>query len=89
VSSKLPGDGFAFLITGDGSVIAHPAKDSGMKKIGEVMSGFDLNGISKDGALQTISEWRTSMTALYPVGKTGWLLGVVVPGGHGIRYPPD
>jgi methyl-accepting chemotaxis protein len=80
VSSKLPGDGFAFLITGDGSVIAHPAKDSGMKKIGEVMPGFDLNGISKDGALQTISlNGEASMTALYPVGKTGWLLGVVVP----------
>jgi len=80
VSSKLPGDGFAFLITNDGSVIAHPVKDSGMKKIGEVMNGFDLNAVPKDGSLQTISlNGESSMTALYPVGNTGWLLGVVVP----------
>ncbi|WP_062787679.1 methyl-accepting chemotaxis protein [Aquitalea pelogenes] len=80
VSSKLPGDGFAFLITGDGSVIAHPVKDSGLKKINEVMPGFDLNSVSKDGTLQTINlNGEASMTALYPVGKTGWLLGVVVP----------
>lgn len=82
VSAKLPGDGYAFLLTGDGSIIAHPVKDSGMKKAGEVMPGYDFSTISKDGALQAITlNGEDMLTGLYPVGKTGWLLGVMVPVG--------
>ncbi|WP_232219894.1 methyl-accepting chemotaxis protein [Pseudogulbenkiania sp. MAI-1] len=80
VSSKLPGNGYAFLLTSEGTIIAHPAKASEMKKIGDVIQGYDLNGISKDGSLQTVNvNGESTMTALFPVGKTGWLLGVVVP----------
>ncbi|MTD32704.1 HAMP domain-containing protein [Paludibacterium sp. dN 18-1] len=80
VASRLPGNGYAFLITKDGSIIAHPAKESGMKKIGDVMPGFDLSGLSQDGKLQSVAlNGETSMTALYPVGNTGWIFGVVVP----------
>lgn len=80
VSAKLPGNGYAFLITDDGSIIAHPAKESGMKKISEVIPGYDTDKISKDGVLQTVTlNGDATLTALYPVGKTGWILGVVVP----------
>lgn len=80
VATRLPGDGYAFLVTQDGQVIAHPAKESGLKKIGEVIPGFDLAAIGKDGKIQRISlSGETILTALFPVGKTGWLFGVVVP----------
>ncbi|MDC7714729.1 methyl-accepting chemotaxis protein [Vogesella sp. LYT5W] len=80
VAAKLPGDGYAFLVTGDGTVIAHPAKDSGLKKIGEVVTGYDMNAVSKDGQIVDVSiNGTNTLTALYPVGKTGWFLGVMVP----------
>lgn len=82
VSAKLPGDGYAFLITQDGLVIAHPTKDSGLKKIADVIPGFDLGTLSKDGKLQPSSVGGEKvLTALFPVGKTNWLMGVVVPEG--------
>ena len=79
-AAKLPGDGFAFLVTAEGDVIAHPQKDSGLKKIGEVMPGFDLGALGKDGQIHEVSvDDATSLVALYPVPKTSWLFGVVVP----------
>lgn len=80
VQTKLPGDGYAFLITSDGAVIAHPTKDSGLKKISDVIVGYDVTNMSKDGSLRSVDiGGDTIMTGLFPVGKTGWLLGVVVP----------
>ncbi len=80
VSAKLPGDGYAFLITQEGQVIAHPTKESGLKKITDVLPGFDAATIGKDGKIRRIllgSE--TLLAAMFPVGNTGWLLGVMVP----------
>ena len=80
ISTKLPGEGYAFLIAKDGLVIAHPAKDSGLKKISEVLPGFDLAAAGSDGKIRQLAiGGETVMTALFPVGKTGWLLGVIVP----------
>ncbi|MCB6183330.1 methyl-accepting chemotaxis protein [Leeia sp. TBRC 13508] len=80
MSTKLPGEGYAFLITKDGSVIAHPAKDSGLKQIKEVIPGFDLAQLPADGKIQSIKvNGDGAISALYPVGNTGWLLGVMVP----------
>ena len=79
-AAKLPGEGFAFLVTAEGDVIAHPQKDSGLKKIGEVMPGFDLGALAKDGQIQEVEQdGVTDLVALYPVPKTSWLFGVVVP----------
>ena len=61
-------------------MIAHPAKESGLKKIADVLPGYDLAAISKDGKIQQTSlAGEAVLTSLFPVGKTGWLLGVVVP----------
>jgi len=80
LSAKLPGDGYAFLITKEGQVIAHPAKDSGMKKIGEVLPGFDPAAVPTDGKVVSRTLGNEAVfTALFPVGQTGWLLGVIVP----------
>jgi methyl-accepting chemotaxis protein len=79
-AAKLPGDGYAFLITAEGDVIAHPQKDSGLKKVTEVIPGLDLASVSKDGKVQElVMGGDTDLVALYPVPKTTWLFGVVVP----------
>ncbi len=80
LSARLPGDGYAFLITKEGLVIAHPAKDSGLKKIADVEPGFDLASFPADGKIHARKIGAGEMlSALYPVGDTGWLLGVMVP----------
>jgi len=80
VSAKLPGDGYAFLITQEGQVIAHPAKDSGLKKIEEVVPGLTLATAAKDGTIHSVNlNGESTLMALFPVGNTGWLFGVVVP----------
>ena len=80
ISGKLPGDGYAFLMTKDGLVIAHPAKDSGLKKITDVLPGFDIAQTGTDGRIRSVAlGGETVLSALFPVGKTGWLLGIVVP----------
>lgn len=80
LAARLPGDGYAFLITRDGLVIAHPAKDSGLKKIETVIPGLKLSELSTDGRLRSFSfDGEPVLTTLFPIGKTDWLLGVVVP----------
>ena len=79
-TAKLPGDGYAFLVTEDGLVIAHPQKDSGLKKISEVVPGYDFAAASKDGSYQDVAlNGEHFLSSLRPVGKTGWYLGVMVP----------
>ena len=80
LSARLPGDGYAFLVTRDGLVIAHPTKESGLKKISDVITGFDLAASPADGKIHERKIGAgTMLSALYPVGDTGWLLGVMVP----------
>ncbi|WP_315386266.1 methyl-accepting chemotaxis protein, partial [Microvirgula aerodenitrificans] len=55
-------------------------KDSGLKKISEVVPGYDFAGASKDGSYQDIElNGEHFLSSLRPVGKTGWYLGVMVP----------
>ncbi len=80
VATQLPGNGYAFLMTQDGAIIAHPAADSALKKIGDVVPGFSPDAVPRDGAIHTLDLAGTTMLAvLQPVGKTGWLMGVLVP----------
>ena len=80
VAAKLPGEGYAFLITQDGLVIAHPAKDSGLKKIGEVIPGFSIDTAGKDGKIRSMTVGGEAvLSALFPVAKTNWLLCIIVP----------
>ncbi len=80
VATQLPGNGYAFLMTQDGAIIAHPTADSALKKIGDVVPGLSPDAVPKDGAIHTLDLAGTTMLAvLQPVGKTGWLMGVLVP----------
>ena len=79
-AAQLPGNGYAFLITQDGAVIAHPAADSALKKISEVVPGLTPDSVPRDGAIHnaTLNSVKYFMV-LQPVGKTGWLMGALVP----------
>ena len=79
-AAQLPGHGYAFLITQDGAVIAHPAADSALKKISEVVPGLTPDSVPRDGAIHnaTLNSVKYFMV-LQPVGKTGWLMGALVP----------
>jgi methyl-accepting chemotaxis protein len=79
-AAQLPGNGYAFLITQDGAVIAHPAADSALKKISEVVPGLTPDSVPRDGAIHntTLNGVKYFMV-LQPVGKTGWLMGALVP----------
>lgn len=80
LSSKLPGDGYAFLATKDGQIIAHPAKDSLLKKATEIMPGLDMSEATINGKImQTTIGGENMLSALFPVGNTGWVLGIMIP----------
>ena len=79
-AAQLPGHGYAFLITQDGAVIAHPAADSALKKISEVVPGLTPDSVPRDGAIHTTTlNGVKYFMVLQPVGKTGWLMGALVP----------
>ena len=79
-AAQLPGNGYAFLITQDGAVIAHPAADSALKKISEVVPGLTPDSVPRDGAIHTTTlNGVEYFMVLQPVGKTGWLMGALVP----------
>ena len=79
LATQLPGNGQAFLLAQDGTVIAHPEANSSLKKISEVIPGFSLDAVPKDGLIHPLQLDNQPMLAvLQPVGKTGWLMGVLV-----------
>ena len=79
-AAQLPGNGYAFLITQDGAVIAHPAADSALKKISEVVPGLTPDSVPRDGVIHNATlNGMEYLMVLQPVGKTGWLMGALVP----------
>ena len=79
---KLQGDGYAFLATTDGKIVAHHSPESGLKPVEEVIPGFDLSLIktaSEQSALTELSlDGRTKYVDASPVLGTNWVLCVVV-----------
>lgn len=79
-AAKLPGEGYAFLMAASGEVIAHPNKGATLKKITEVVPGFNMSVINQAGVIQELDiNGEQAMTAFYTIPKTTWILGVVVP----------
>ena len=79
---KLRGDGYAFLATRDGKIVAHPAADSVLKPVAEVMPGLDaalLQQAQDNGRLQELNIAGHAMyLQLAPVPGSDWVLGSVV-----------
>jgi methyl-accepting chemotaxis protein len=79
---RLRGNGFAFLATRDGKIVAHPKADAVLKPVAEIMPGFDaaqLGRASDDTRLQEMQiDGRTAYVDLSPVPGSDWVLGSVI-----------
>ena len=79
---KLRGDGYAFLATRSGKIVAHPAADSTLKPVAEVMPGLDAALLQQADAGSKLEELqiggRTVYLQLSPVPGSDWVLGSVV-----------
>ncbi len=72
-SIKLRGDGYAFLATRDGTLIAHAAEGSALRAVAEVLPGFDPQALQGAGSDPTLHEVAID-------GRRKYLVTVAVPG---------
>ena len=81
-SIKLVGNGYAFLATPDGRIIAHHTPDSGLKPVEEIVPGFDVSLIKSAGHAITVQELSIGGAPKYVaaslIPKANWVLCVVV-----------
>ncbi|HJU49869.1 MAG TPA: methyl-accepting chemotaxis protein, partial [Pseudogulbenkiania sp.] len=79
---KLRGDGYAFLMTRDGKIVSHPAADSTLKPVAEVMPGFDagiVRAASNSPALHEVEiDGHSYYAEVASIAGTDWVLGTVV-----------
>ena len=79
---KLRGDGYAFLATRDGKIVAHAQPESGLKPVAEVMPGFDtsiLQSADKTLALREFEiDGNTKYVVTSSVAGVDWVLCAVV-----------
>ncbi|MGE8355279.1 MAG: methyl-accepting chemotaxis protein [Microvirgula sp.] len=78
----LPGDGFAFLMTRDGKLIAYPHEGMELKDVAEVAEGLDAARIqsllAEPGLTDMTVERVPSLVRLVDVPGTDWVLGMVM-----------
>ncbi|PXX49452.1 methyl-accepting chemotaxis protein [Aquitalea magnusonii] len=79
---KLRGDGYAFLATRSGKIVAHPAADSTLKPVAEVMPGLDAALLQQATDSSQSQELEIAGHAVFlqltPVPGSDWVLGSVV-----------
>ncbi len=79
---QLRGEGYAFLATRDGKIVAHPKPESTLKQVNEVMPGFDASILQvADGKVdlkEVTIEGRDKYVAASPIAGSDWVLGTVV-----------
>lgn len=79
---RLNGDGYAFLVTRDGKIVAHPAPESTLKDVNEVMPGLNADSLGRLADARKLEEMqigdRAMLVSLTPVAGTDWLLGTVI-----------
>ncbi|MCL2645301.1 MAG: methyl-accepting chemotaxis protein, partial [Betaproteobacteria bacterium] len=81
-SIELHGQGYAFLATRDGKIVAHSKPDSALKPVAEVMPGFDESILKTAGVKILPHEFGIEnvpkfVTAL-PVSGSDWVLCIVI-----------
>jgi len=81
-SIRLNGDGYAFLVTREGRIVAHPADGSTLKQIGEVLPGLDAAKLirqSEQSGFETLQiNGQPKLVSVSPIHGTDWLLGTVI-----------
>lgn len=79
---QLRGDGYAFLATRDGKIVAHAKPDSTLKSVSEVMQGFDASSLSaSDGKVvvrEMVVDGRAKFVAVTPIRGVDWSLAAVI-----------
>ena len=78
---KLNGEGYAFLVTREGKIVAHPRADATLKDIGEVVPGMDPGTLQKLAGSNAPSELsidgRDTLVSIRAIEGTDWYLGAV------------
>lgn len=81
-SIELRGNGYAFLATRDGKIVAHGKPDSALKPVGEVMPGFDATILQssdeKIGLREFDIEGRSKYVVTSSIAGVDWVLCAVV-----------
>ena len=79
---ELRGNGYAFLATRDGKIVAHAKPDTALKPVGEVIAGFDASLLQAEGAQIVQRELTLDGTdkyvAISSVPGVEWVLCAVV-----------
>ncbi len=81
-SIEFRGQGYAFLVTRDGKIVAHSKPDSGLKPVTEILPGFDASVLQSAGekvALHEFSiEGADKFVAVASIEGSDWVLCAVV-----------
>ncbi len=81
-SIALRGEGYAFLATRDGKIVAHPKPDSALKPIMDVLPGFDGAALQSAGDKVGLHEFdidgKGKYVAVASIPGTDWVLCAVV-----------
>ncbi|GAB7128633.1 methyl-accepting chemotaxis protein [Silvimonas sp. JCM 19000] len=78
---ELRGNGYAFLVTQDGKIVVHPAAESTLKPVADVMPGLTMDTLSKAVAQHDLVEVKIGDDEKYvtasAVPGTDWIMGTV------------
>jgi methyl-accepting chemotaxis protein len=81
-SIELRGQGYAFLVTRDGKIVAHSKHNSALKPVAEVIPGFDASILKAAGEKTILHEFKIEGIPKYvatsPVPGVDWVLCTVV-----------
>ncbi len=82
-SIELRGDGYAFLATKDGKILAHPTPESALKPVAEIIPGFDASLFSQLSGNNVLFSEQTfdnssRYVAVSSVAGVDWVLCFVV-----------
>ncbi|MDR2209318.1 MAG: methyl-accepting chemotaxis protein [Azoarcus sp.] len=79
---ELRGQGYAFLTTRDGKIVAHSKPDSALKLVAEVIPGFDASILKTEGDKVVLHEFDIENVSKYvtaaPIPGSDWVLCIVV-----------
>ena len=79
---KLRGEGYAFLATRDGKIVAHAKPESTLKPVAEVLIGFDLSVLKNANEHISVREMtidgRTKYVAVTSIPGADWVLAAVI-----------
>ena len=79
---KLRGEGYAFLATRDGKIVAHAKPESTLKPVAEIMPGFDAGILGNASDKVTVREMtidgRTKYVAVTSIPGADWALAAVI-----------